>query len=673
MTPRIDRLPLAVRQVDNAWIPMQDGRRLAARVWLPEGAERVPVPAILEYIPYRKRDRQALEDQRVHGYLAGHGYACVRLDIAGSGDSEGVLLDEYLPSEQDDGFAAIAWIAAQPWCSGAVGMMGISWGGFNSLQVAARRPPALKAIITVASTDDRYADDMHYMGGAVLMDTMGWGATFLGYLPTPPDPAVAGEAWRAMWRERLESVRPPVLAWLEHQMRDDYWKQGSVCEDYAAITCAVYAIGGWADGYSNAIPRLMRRLACPRKALIGPWGHCFPYEGGPGPLIGYLRETLRWWDRWLKGVDTGIMDEPAVRVWMQESEPPRAEIAVRKGRWVAERAWPDPDAASLVLALNDDGLGEQRESNATLGLASPQTVGIASSDWCPYGLGPDLAVDQRIDDARSLVFDSAPLDSDLDILGAATLSLDVASDRPKALLIARLNDVFPDGASARVTYGVLNLTHRDGHQAVKPLEPGRRYRVTLRLNDCAYAFPAGHRVRLALSTTYWPIVWPSPEPATLSIPAGTGRLALPRRAPRKEDARLAPFGLPECARERPYTVLRAPKRGRQVIETDVATRATTLVSLRDRGCIRLDDIGLEHEGWGEDVHSIVEGDPLSARTVTRRRVAYRRGDWSVRIETSMRLSATREAFRLLADLDAFEDEARVFTRSWDTAIPRRGV
>ena len=216
----------------------------------------------------------------MHGYLAAHGYACIRLDIVGSGDSEGVLQDEYLRSEQDDAVTAIAWIAAQPWCDGKVGMTGISWGSFNSLQVVARRPPALKAIITVASTDDRYADDMHYMGGCVLMDTMGWGATFLGYLPTPPDPVVVGAAWRAMWQQRLEVVRPPVLAWLEHQTRDDYWRQGSVCEDYGAIQCAVYAVGGWADGYSNAIPRLMRHLTCPKKALIGPWGIASPTRAG---------------------------------------------------------------------------------------------------------------------------------------------------------------------------------------------------------------------------------------------------------------------------------------------------------------------------------------------------------------------------------------------------------
>jgi putative CocE/NonD family hydrolase len=584
-----------------------------------------------------------------------------------------VLRDEYLRSEQDDAVAAIAWIAAQPWCDGTVGMTGISWGGFNSLQVAARRPPALKAIITVASTDDRYADDMHYMGGCVLMDTMGWGATFLGYLPTPPDPAVAGAAWRAMWRERLEAVRPPVLAWLEHQTRDDYWRQGSVCEDYDAIQCAVYAVGGWADGYSNAIPRLMRHLRCPKKALIGPWGHCFPYEGGPGPLIGYLQETLRWWDHWLKGRATGVMDEPPIRVWMQEWEPPLAEIPVRRGRWVAERAWPDPAAPGLELWLGETGLSPTRTaSNAARNVASPTVAGRASSDWCPYGLGPDLATDQREDDAAALVFDSEPLDRPLDTLGAPLLAIDVAADRPVAQLVVRLCDVAPDGGSVRVTYGVLNLTHRDGHERPEPLEPGRSYRVRLALNDCAYAFPAGHRVRVALGTSYWPVVWPAPEPVTLTVALGTGALTLPARRSSAEDATLEPFGPAECAPERAYTVLRAPTRGRQAIAAD-ATGTIRLVSVRDRGRFRLDDIGLIHEGWGQDVHTIREGDPASAVTETRRRVAYERDGWSVRIETWMRLGGDTTAFRLEAGLEAFEDDAKVFTRSWDEVIPRRGV
>jgi len=665
--------PHKVRVVDNLWIPLSDGRRLAAKMWLPEDAERNPVPAILEYIPYRKRDRQALEDQRVHGYFAGHGYAAIRLDIRGSGDSEGVLMDEYLKQEQDDGVEAIAWIASQPWCTGKVGQMGISWGGFNSLQVAARRPPALKAIITVASTDDRYADDMHYMGGCPVMDTMGWGATFFGYLPTPPDPALHGEKWRALWQERLDAVHPPAITWLQHQTRDAYWKQGSVCEDYGAIQAAVYAVGGWADGYSNAIPRLMQHLKCPKKALIGPWGHCFPYEAGPGPLINFLGECLRWWDHWLKGKQNGIMDEPAITAWMQEAEPPRAYCPERKGHWVAEAAWPPADTPMLALHATPHGLMPQGAPDAAMPVLSPLTTGMASSDWCPYGLGNDMPVDQRPDDGGSLCFDSAPLERDTDMLGAALVTLEVSADKPNAMLCLRLNDVAPDGTSVRVTYGMLNLSHRDGHVDPQPLVPGKRYRVQLKLNDAGYRFAQGHRIRLAISTSYWPIAWPSPETAIVTVHTGASRLEVPVRAPKPADRRNVDFGAPEHAAPPTHSFLREPRRGRDRFEIDVATGRTKLVSIRDRGITRLPDIDLVHEGWGQDVHEITPGDPNSARTETHRRCAYERGQWKVRIDTRTELTSTSQVFRVRADIDAYEGGSRVFTRSWDVTIPRRFV
>ena len=250
--------PRAVREIENAWIPLSDGCRLAARLWLPEDAEAQPVPAILEYLPYRKRDGTAGRDALTHPYLAGHGYACVRVDMRGNGDSDGLMLDEYLPQEQDDALEVIAWLAAQPWCTGAVGMMGISWGGFNALQVAMRRPPALKAIVTLCSTVDRYADDIHYKGGCLLGENLGWAATMLAYSSRPPDPLLVGQRWRPMWLNRL--AHEPVLidTWLRHPTRDAYWRHGSVCESWGSVQAATLAVGGWNDAYRNAVPRLRR-------------------------------------------------------------------------------------------------------------------------------------------------------------------------------------------------------------------------------------------------------------------------------------------------------------------------------------------------------------------------------------------------------------------------------
>ncbi len=348
--------PRAVREIENLWIPLPDGACLAARVWLPEDAAANPVPALLEFLPYRKGDGTAVRDALRLPYYAGHGYAVLRVDMRGSGDSDGVLLDEYTAQEQDDAVAVIAWIAAQPWCDGAVGMMGISWGGFNSLQVAARRPPALRAVVVIGFSDDRYADDVHYMGGCVITSQMlSWSAVMHAYNALPPDPRWVGARWRAMWFERLAGSPPFVETWLSHQTRDAYWRHGSVGEDYDAIQVPVYAVGGWADSYNNSVPRLLAGLSGPRKGLIGPWAHTFPEMGGPQPAIGFLQESLRWWDHWLKGIDTGILDEPLLRCWLQDSAPPATFYAARPGRWVAEPAWPSPNVAARTLYLTSDG------------------------------------------------------------------------------------------------------------------------------------------------------------------------------------------------------------------------------------------------------------------------------------------------------------------------------
>ncbi len=638
----VTSFPRAVRVIEHTSIPLKDGTRLAARIWLPEDAEQDPVPAILEYLPYRKRDGTNDRDALTHPYLAGHGYAGVRVDIRGSGESDGLLVDEYARQEQDDALEIIAWLAAQPWCSGAVGMMGISWGGFNGLQVAARRPPALKAVVTICSTDDRYADDVHYMGGAKLTSGFGWAAFFFGAMCHPPDPALVGDRWRAMWLERLENLPLFLELWLRHQRRDAYWRHGSVCEDYGAIQCPVYAVGGWTDGYSNAIPRLLERLAVPRKGLIGPWAHAYPHFALPGPQTGFLQDMLRWWDHWLKGVDSGVMDEPMLRAWMTDSAKPATHHETLPGRWVAEPSWPPMDMIPHRLFLTDDGLSIQSTPLAARAVCSPQTVGRHAGEWCPFGRGRDQAGDQREDDAQSLVFETPALDEAIEILGAAVLTLDVACDRPIANLAARLCDVHPSAESLRVSFGVLNLTHRDGHEAPAPLVAGQRYRVRIQLNDAGAVFPAGHRIRLALSTAYWPMIWPAPEKATVTILGGT--LDLPVRAPGRID-RLPPLPEPETATPEEPTAIRP-------------------------GVVRIDRLGLELGTEGRFKFDLKDDDPLSATAEMRRTETKQRGDWQVRIETQMQLSCTRDAFLLRATVRAWEGTSEVCHRQWDRSIPR---
>ncbi|MCC6224266.1 MAG: CocE/NonD family hydrolase [Thermoleophilia bacterium] len=671
MRARAD-LPRRVREIENVWIPLSDGCRLAARVWLPEDAEAAPVPALLEAIPYRKSDWTAARDTVRHPYLAGHGYAAVRVDLRGSGDSDGLLLDEYLPREQDDLVEAIAWLAAQPWCTGAVGMFGISWGGFNALQVASRRPPALGAIITICSTDDRYADDVHYAGGCVLaIDMLPWASQMLVWNAVPPAPEVVGPGWRKLWLERLERTPPYVEEWLRHQLRDGYWRHGSVREDYGAIRCPVYAVGGWADGYTNAIPRLLEGLSCPRKGLIGPWAHAFPEEGIPGPPIGFLQESLRWWDHWLKGIDTGIMAEPMLRAWLQEPARPRTRVRTHPGRWVAEPAWPPGGLEPRAFHLGRGTLGAKAEPELELVHSSPQATGLDSGLWCPYGDAADLPGDQRIDDGLSLAFDSPPLERGVELLGFPELRLVLAADRPRALIAARLCDVAPDGSSALVTRGYLNLTHRDGHERPEPLEPGRRYEITVRLDATGYAYRPGHRIRLALSTCYWPMLWPSPEPVALTVVCGASRLVLPVRAPSAADRELRPFEPPEGTPPLDVVEL-SPGYSSRTVTRDLFTGRVELAYVYGGGERRLPDGTVIDDSYRE-TFSIVEGAPLSARVETAHTVAVGRGPERRWVEARSAMWADAERFHTRNEIEAYDRGERLCSRRFDASAPRELV
>jgi uncharacterized protein len=666
--------PCAVRLIENTWIPMADGCRLAARIWLPVDAEAQPVPAILEYLPYRKDDGTILRDTPQHVYFAGHGYAAVRVDMRGSGDSDGLLLDEYLKQEQDDALEVLAWLAAQPWCTGAVGIIGISWGGFNGLQIAARRPPQLKAIISICSTDDRYNGDCHYMGGCMLgSDMLSWASIMLAYNARPPDPLIVGDRWREMWLDRMENTPPFIEAWVSHQRRDAFWKHGSVCEDYSAISCPVYAVGGWADPYVSTVPRLLAGLSCPRKGLIGPWEHNYPERGTPGPAIGFLQECLRWWDHWLKGIDTGIMSEPMLRTWMQESVPPSVAYDNRPGHWLSEPTWPSPNLAPQTYLLGNGTLDETAGPERQLDIIGAQHCGLDAGVWCPGGPIAELGDDQRGEDGLSLAFTSAPLVERMEILGFPEVVLDLAVDKPRALVAVRLCDVGPTGASTLVSWGLLNLTHRDGHEQLTPLSPGRRYNVCVQLNAVAHALLPGHRWRVSVSPTYWPHAWPSPEAVTLSVFVGTGsRLGLPVRNARRDAAGPANFGPPESAAPLPIEVLRTGLRERTV-RHDAVHGLFELVNRSDDGHYRQVTNGLEYDDCYSNTYSIIEGDPLSAKVRCDREISIERGAWRVRIVTTSTMTGDADVFRLVNVLEAYEGNTLTFAKTWSRAIPRELV
>ncbi len=669
----VESFPHDIMEEENVWIPGADGCRLAARIWRPADSDDRPVPAILEYVPYRKRFGTTIRDEQTHKYLAGHGYACIRLDIRGSGESEGVLKDEYLQSELDDGVAAINWLAKQPWCTGKVGMMGISWGGFNALQIAAMQPEPLKAIISVSSSDDRYADDIHHMGGVLLGDNLSWASVMFSYNTMPPDPALVGDRWREMWRERLEGSGLWLKTWLQHQRRDAYWRHASICERYEDVRIPVFAVSGWADGYTNTVFRLLENLKGVTKGLVGPWGHAYPHFGRPGPAIDFLGEVLRWWDRWLKDEPNGVEHEPRLAAYLQDSAPPNPSEASRPGRWIVENEWPPADAEEKCLTLDlGRHLAEPGDEAETkpLDVQSPVTLGLFAGKWCSYANGPDLAGDQRTEDGGGLVFQTDPLEESVDILGAPEVELTLSSDSPISMVAVRMSDMRPDHQVTRVTYGLLNLTHRDSRQHPEKLEPGKKYKVRVPLNHIAQHFPRGHRIRIAVSTVYWPLAWTPPQPTRLRLWTGESRIIIPmRRAGRGEEKE---FGEPVGAPGPAITALETPEHTWKVVR-DLGKNTSELRVVDDRGVMRLDDIDLTVGARATETYSAETGDFTSVRGETEWRRLLRRGDWEVTTRTRTCLRSDRDNFYIDAELDAFEGESRFVCKSWSEIIPRDHV
>ena len=667
MAKIVGQFPRPVREIENLWITLSDGCKLAARVWLPVDAEQHPVPAILEYLPYRKRDGTAGRDALTHPYFAGHGYACLRVDMRGNGESDGLMRDEYLPQEQDDAIEVIAWIRKQNWSTGRVGMIGISWGGFNALQIAARAPHGLDAVVTIASTVDRYHDDIHYKGGCLLLENLGWSSTMQSYSSRPPDPALVGADWRQIWAKRLQNQPLLIETWLSHQRRDDYWKHGSVAEDYGAIKAAVLTVGGWGDGYRNTMDHLVRHLSAPVKAIAGPWVHKYPHFAKPGPQIGFLQECLRWWDRWLKDIDTGVEQDPAFRAYMMESARPATDYECRAGRWISDDVWPSQNLTISRYHLTAGGLDRQ-PGGGTQTICSPQTTGLSSGEYSSFGSAAEWPGDQRIDDAGSLVFDSQALAERVEIFGAAVVNLTIRSTQPQANLVVRLSDLAGDGAATRISFGMLNLCHRESHEKPSALDPRETYRVRITLDQIAYAVPAGHKLRIAISTAYWPFIWPSPQSATVTLDLAESDLELPVRVPSAHEIPPA-FGAVEHAPPQQLDTLQPPKTERRVEINQVDGRYSLHV-LNDTGRRRDRLTGLETSTLTRERFTILPDDPLSAVAETWWTQTLGRDDWHVRTEAYSKLTASATDFLIEGRLQAYDGQRLFQERRWQSKRQR---
>jgi uncharacterized protein len=500
----------------RAWISMSDGTRLAARLFLPE---ELPAPVLLEALPYRMDDLTASYASEYERLCQEGGFSVARVDLRGTGSSAGIAVDEYPPQEQADLTEVIAWLAAQSWSSGRVGMYGTSYSGFNSIQLAIERPPALGAICAIYATDDRYTDDVHYTGGGLHgLDLVDYVLYMAALTVLPPVPSVFGDGWRDEWRRRIEEAEPWLLRWLEEQVDGPYWRHGSLRPGYERIACPTMLVGGWADGYRNNTFRTFEALRCPKRLLVGPWSHMSPATSLPGPHIDLVPELCRWFGRWLHD-EQDADEEPPIAVFVRRSTRPQPDLAEVRGTWRLEPGWPLERGRTQTLRPDPSEGEDEHEIRGDVGASA----WISCAGRLPWGQPSD----QREDDALSLVYDWGPFETEAEVLGHPRLKARVASSVPVAYLSAKLCDVFPDGTSALVTRGILNLAHRSSSTAPEPLQPGMPTDIEVELDATSWVFEAGHRIRLSVSGADWPNIWPPPTPGTLKVDRSALELSLP--------------------------------------------------------------------------------------------------------------------------------------------------
>jgi putative CocE/NonD family hydrolase len=677
----------AVETVWDARIAVRDGVELSANLWRPVPRPDAPAarfPAILEVLPYGKDNWHRNADIARGEYFAARGYVLCRLDVRGTGSSGGIALDEYTAAETDDGAEVVEWLAAQPWCDGNVGMWGISYGGFTAIQVAALRPPHLRAIVPVQATDDRYLTDVHYIGGcATLSELSQYAVSQVAMNAMPPDPAFRGVVWRDEWRARLEATPPWLVAWLRQQRDGPYWRQGSLAPDHGRIDAAILSVGGWMDSYVDAAFRMQEHCRAPTRTLVGNWVHGWPSSATPGPNVDELHEVVRFFDRWLKGTDEGGEDEPAVVWFEREYTEPEPFPASLPGRWRATTAYPHPSTSERAWRFAPGalpGAGTLVDDPAPGGsdpaverFRHRPTVGTRGSlSWGAGAVPNGLARDLRPDEALGPTWTSAPLEEAVSILGMPHVIVHVAVSAPVATLVGRLTDVAPDGTSAQVSAGILNLTHRASHERPRPLEPGRVEEVTVPLRTAGYRFAPGHRIRVSLASSAWPIIWPSPYPATFEVHLGAAtpsRIVLPvvPRAGGPGDVRVPALKTtpPDLREVAPDGESDPP---RWTIVEDVLDGSVT-VTIHQGGEEVL------HDGrrlYAAETLTMTAWDADPARAVMDADVVYRWQEAGAPIEIRARSiqRSTETAFELEVRLEVTLDGATFFERLWTEAVAR---
>ena len=656
--------------VKDWFIPMRDGIKLYAKAWHPEGEE--PFPAVINYDPYRSSDFRTMARGNYFHFLARHGYVVLHVGVRGTDGSEGTVIDEYPLQEQEDGYDAVEWVAAQPWCNGNVGMMGTSYAAFTAIQVAMHRPPHLKAIIPLYGTDDRYTDDVHYLGGALkaLDDFAGW-ATMMVSMNALPPPHYIGENYDEIWDEHLAGNLPYQFNWFEHQKDGPYWRPASLRPNFQHIECPVYIIGAWLDYYRNCALRMFENLTVPKKLLMGPWGHVFPDWGYPGPSINFMPQAVRWFDHWLKGIDTGILDEPSFTVYMRESSGRESDSKTSSGYWRDISTWPFENACEETYYLSS-----QRKLNKEIAgsgydtYAYHVTVGMGYPTWNEsFASGGDDA--RNLDDAKSLHYITDPLPEKLEIIGRPKLKLTFSATAPIVNVIAKLFDIAPDGSSDLVTWGVLNVTHRKSHTKPKPLAIDEKVNLDIELDATSWIFKSDHRLKLTLAGSDFPNVWPSPYPAENTVWWGKeydSCIILPI-VPESLSEDTPVFGEIVMPMDR-YIMKYDPVQSR-LIQNLEEEKTTLEFSGREEGEIKED--GVKFVYGTDSAFTVSDKNPSHAVLQTTHDMQVITEESKNRALTNAKLESSEDTFDINYTLTITENDKEKYIQKWSRSFPRELV
>ena len=502
-------------KIEAAWIEMPDGVRLSADLYMPSDLQAGDTfPVLLEYLPYRKMEYRS-RNYALYSYFIARGYVVASVDIRGTGNSEGRLIPhEYSDIELDDGEVIIDWLSQQPFANGNVGMFGISWGGFNAIQLAVRQVPALKAIIAIAATEDLYQDDVHFMDGIMHVDSWEMTQDLDNARPGAPDYVIDDDNFRNRF-----DTEPWMLTYKKQQRDGPFWDRASARDKYDAIKIPTFHIGGWYDGYRDSLPRMLANVKAPVKAMIGAWSHAFPHDPYPKPGMEWRHEAVRWFDQFLKGEDTGILDEPRFAVYVREWHAPGPYLDYAPGFWRWEAGWPIARIQpTRMYPQANHSLSDAAADETVHRLRYVPSSGLEAGG--PVMWWGDVAHDQRPTDAFSLVYDTAPLAADTEILGLPMARLHVSADAPRANWMVRLSDVAPDGTVTQVAGAAFNGTHRNSARQPQDIVAGEEFALDIEMHFTSWVFPKGHRIRFAVSNAQWPMLWPTPYPMTTTLRLG---------------------------------------------------------------------------------------------------------------------------------------------------------